>query len=178
MKIFLSIWILCLSFLTGIASAGQINLGGGYGPQGHDKGRQHNGVFNISYTFYESSRPGSLQFLLGIGYSYIFTDTKYNEDVHVFSVLPALRYHLPKRGNFSPFLEVKIGPSYISEKHLGNQDKGEHFTFNDFFTIGFRWGKEQEWEFTYSYQHLSNGSLFHPNQGWDIPFTLHIGRQF
>ena len=165
-------------FFSGIVLAGQMNVGGGYGPQKLDEWQQHNGVIDLSYTFYEYNKRESWQFNLGVGYSYIFSDTKDNNAVHVFSVLPSLRYNFKKSGSFLPFLEVTIGPSYISEKQLGSQKKGEHFTFNDFFTIGVRWGKKQGWEFRYSWQHLSNGNLFHPNSGWDIPFTFHFGRRF
>ena len=168
----------CLLF-SGIAWGGQINVGGGYGPQSLDDwDGQHNGVVDLSYTFYESGKRGAWQFLCGAGYSYVFTDVNHNEDVHMFSVLPAVRYNLKKRGIFSPFLEITIGPSYMSDKQLGDREQGSHFIFNDFFTVGTRWGEEQEWEFSYSWRHISNGNLSKPNPGWDVPFTLHVGRRF
>ncbi len=166
-------------FFAEIACGGQVNVGGGYGPQSLDNlDGQYNGVIDLSYTFYESDRKGAWQFLCGVGYSYVFTDATHHEDVHMFSVLPALRYNLKQRGNFSPFLEVTIGPSYMSDNQLGDREQGSRFIFNDFFTIGTRWGEKQEWEFSYSWRHISNGNLSEPNPGWDIPFTLHVSKRF
>ena len=165
-------------FFPAAVWSGQVNMGGGFGPEevgSHDS--QHNGVFDISYTFYESDRGNAWQFLCGAGYSYVFTDVSHHEDVHMLSVLPAFRYTLRTRGNFSPFLEVIIGPSYMSDKRLGNREQGSYFIFNDFFTIGVRWGKEQEWEFKYSYRHMSNGAVVNPNPGWDIPFAFQLSRR-
>ena len=46
----------CLLF-SGVAWGGQINVGGGYGPQSLDNwDGQHNGVIDLSYTFYESGK--------------------------------------------------------------------------------------------------------------------------
>ena len=165
--------------ISGTAFGGQVNVGGGYGPQALDNwDGQFNGVVDISYTFFESGRHSGWQFLCGIGYSYVFTNVDHNEDVHVFSVLPSVRYNLKQRGTVTPFLEVTIGASYMSDTQLGNREQGSYFNFNDFFSIGMRFGKNEEWEFSYSWRHLSNGNLFDPNPGWDIPFTFHLGRRF
>ena len=158
---------------------GQFNIGAGYGPQSLDNwDSQKNGVVDLSYTFLESKNRSGWQFLCGAGYSYVFTDADQNKDVHIFSVLPSVRYNLNKRGTITPFLEVTIGPSYMSDDQLGDREQGSQFTFNDFFSIGIRFGREEEWEFRYSWRHLSNGDMFKPNPGCDIPFSFHIGKHF
>lgn len=181
MKLLSLLFVFSLSGLifSGIVWGGQLNVGGGYGPQSLDNwDTQNNGVIDISYTFYESKKSGAWQFLCGVGYSYVFTDESQNEDVHMISVLPAVRYNLKERASFSPFLEVTIGPSYMSDKQLGTREQGSHFIFNDFFTIGVRWGKALEWEFRYSWRHISNGNLVKPNPGWDIPFSFYLSKRF
>ena len=178
-KFFKLVVLLSTFLFSGRVFGGQVNFGGGYGPQALDNwNSQHNGVIDISYTFYESGERKGWQFLCGIGYSYVFTDVDHDEDVDVFSVLPSVRYNLKQRGTVTPFLEITIGPSYMSDKQLGNREQGSHFNFNDFFTVGMRFGKDEEWEFRYSWRHLSNGNLFDLNPGWDIPFSFHLGKRF
>ncbi len=160
--------------------AGTAYVGGGYAPQSLMRLEgQYNGIVDVSYFFWETEPTDrGLQWLCGSGYTYIFTDVSLNEEVHVFSVLPSMRQYLKTRGQFHPFLEVTIGPSYSSERFLGSREQGSHFIFNDFFSVGAAWGDEDQWEFKYSWRHLSNGNLYLPNPGWDVPFSFHLGRRF
>jgi len=176
----LLIAIMLYGLCCATAWAGAVFVGGGYGPQSLlNLDGQYNGIVDVSCMFWET-RPSDngLQWFCGAGYTYMFTDASIHEKVHVLSVLPSMRRYLKPRGNFHPFLEVTIGPSYMSERFLGSREQGSHFIFNDFFTIGTSWGDEGQWEFKYSWRHLSNGNLFQPNPGWDVPFSFQLGRRF
>lgn len=155
-------------------------VGGGYGPQSLVNWQgQYNGIVDVGYYFWETELTDKgWQWSCGAGYTYVFTDTAYNDEVYLLSVLPSLRRNLKRHDRFGPFIEVTIGPSYASERFLGNREQGSHFIFNDFISVGTSWGDEDQWEFKYSWRHLSNGNLFHPNPGWDVPFSLQVGRKF
>lgn len=171
--------LLCL--LIERTGAGQLNIGLGHGPQiGVNVDVQDNSVFDINYTFYNTffGEADRWEFRLGAGYSYLWTNVDTHSELHVASVLPTLRWYFKETARFKPYVNMTIGPSLMSDSHLGLQEQGSRFIFNDFFGVGTYFGKEKDWEFSWSWRHLSNALLFAPNPGIDVPFTLSLGRIF
>ncbi|MGY5450468.1 acyloxyacyl hydrolase [Agarivorans sp. MS3-6] len=161
--------------------AGQLNIGLGYGPQvGANVDRQNNAVFDINYTFLQQRFGESKRWeiLLGAGYSRLTTDVDVHSKVDVYSVLPTVRYYLDSREGFDPYLGFTAGPSIMSSNRLGYQEQGSTFLFNDFITFGAYFGENRDWELSFSWRHLSNADLLPPNPGFDVPFSVSVGRRF
>jgi hypothetical protein len=159
----------------------RIVVGAGHGPQwSNNTVQQDNSVIDLNFFFLETPIPGlgRSTLLLGLGYSYLWTDADINTDNHVVSLMPAYRYHFPKYKNIQFFIHLAAGPSVMSSKNLGYQEQGSTFIFNDYFGFGARFGKNDEWELSYTWRHLSNANLFKPNPGFDVPFYFSLGRVF
>ena len=172
---------LCLflgAFFQGYSSyGGDLLLGMGYGEQIGERSSQNNGIVDVSYDFYawEKSR---IQFLLGAGVSWLWTDFRDGEELHMVSILPSVRCYLGESKYFKPYIFLTIGPSYLSEDQLGMQRQGGHVTFNDSLGVGTYIGSEKRWSVRWSWRHISNGSTRSPNEGIDVVYYLSVGRKF
>ena len=159
----------------------RIVVGAGHGPQwSNNSVQQNNSVIDLNFFFGEFplSKSGRSTLLMGVGYSYLWTDEDINTDTHVVSLLPAYRYTFPKYKDIQWFIHVAIGPSIMSSKNLGYQEQGSKFIFNDYIGFGARFGKNDEWELSYAWRHLSNADIHKPNHGFDVPFYISLGRVF
>jgi lipid A 3-O-deacylase len=77
-----------------------------------------------------------------------------------------------------PYLELGIGPSFLSNNHLGHRNLGGQFAFQDLLGVGLSWGTLSIWSLSYHYVHYSNAGFFPPNQGIDVKHLLSVGYQF
>lgn len=78
-----------------------------------------------------------------------------------------------------PFLELGIGPSWLSNNHLGHRNLGGQFAFQDLMGLGLRWRYHTSAIlFSYHYLHYSNASLLPPNQGIDVKHLFTLGYEF
>lgn len=156
-------------------------VGAGHGRQwsNHDV-QQKNSVIDLNFFFAEFPirRLGRSTLLMGVGYSYLWTDEEINTDNHVVSLLPAYRYTFSEFKGIQWFIHVASGPSIMSSKNLGQQEQGSKFIFNNYIGIGARFGKNDAWELSYTWRHLSNADLSKPNPGYDVPFYFSLGRVF
>ncbi|WP_221076128.1 acyloxyacyl hydrolase [Agarivorans aestuarii] len=180
-KLTTSLAWLCLMLLSVELPAKQLNIGVGYGPQvGANVDRQNNAVFDLSYTFWDRrfGENERWQLLLGVGYSHLVSDVEQNSEVDVYSILPTIRYNLKARDSFDPYFGFTAGPSIMSSNKLGYQEQGSRFLFNDFISFGAYFGENRQWELSFSWRHLSNADLLPPNPGFDVPFSLSLGRKF
>ena len=156
-------------------------VGAGHGPQwSNNNVQQNNSVIDLNLFFAEFPirRLGRSTLLVGVGYSYLWTDEEINTDNHVFSLLPAYRYTFSEFKGIQWFIHLASGPSIMSSKNLGQQEQGSKFIFNNYIGFGARFGKNDEWELSYTWRHLSNANLFKPNNGYDVPFYFSLGRVF
>jgi hypothetical protein len=166
------------------ALAGDIHrfaIGAGYGPQWtRNTIQQNNALIDVCLFLKEVDIPrlGNSALLLGLGYTYLWTDADVNRDNHVISFLPAYRYYFSGSKKFQIFIHLAAGPSFMSSKQLGEQEQGSSFIFNDFIGVGVRWGRHREWELMCAWRHLSNADLFKPNNGFDVPLSLSLGYVF
>ena len=156
-------------------------IGAGYGPQWtHNTIQQNNALIDISLFLkeYRLPRLGNSAVLLGLGYSYLWTDADINRDSHVISLLPAYRYYFRSSKRIQLYVHLAAGPSVMSSKNLGYQEHGSVFIFNDFIGLGARFGRRQQWEITCTWRHLSNADFFKPNHGYDVPYSISLGYIF
>lgn len=98
--------------------------------------------------------------------------------LNIYSVAPVLRYYFVKKRYFSPFVELSVGPGYMTRTQFGNRNLGMHFTFQDELGIGVVAGKEAGFYGTVSILHYSNAHLSAHNSGITVPVMLTLGYQF
>ena len=179
-----AIWFILSVLAVPLASAQdirRITVGVGHGPQWIEgSSQQHNSVIDVNLFFKEFPIPrlGRSSLLLGLGYSYLWTDADNDRDNHVISLIPAYRYYFEISKKIKMFIHLAAGPSVMSSYNLGEQEQGSKFIFNDYFGFGMRFGQHNEWELSFVWRHLSNADLYQPNNGYDVPFTFMLGRVF
>ncbi len=159
----------------------RIEVSVGHGPQWVDNTiQQYNSVIDVNFFLkeYPIPRLGRSTLLIGVGYSYLWTDADINRDNHVISLIPAYRYYFEISDKIQMFVHLAAGPSFMSSYNLGYQEQGSKFIFNDYAGLGMRFGQSNEWELSLAWRHLSNANLYRPNQGYDVPFTFILGRVF
>jgi hypothetical protein len=98
--------------------------------------------------------------------------------LNIYSVAPVLRYYFVKKKYFSPFVELSVGPGYLTRTQFGNRNLGMHFTFQDELGIGVVAGREAGPYATISILHYSNAHLSAHNSGITVPVMLTLGYQF
>ncbi|MEJ2657594.1 MAG: acyloxyacyl hydrolase [Desulfobacterales bacterium] len=179
-----AIWLVLSVLAVPPASAEdiyRIAVGVGHGPQWIESPiQQRNSVIDVNFFFKEYPIPilGRSSLLLGVGYSYLWTDASINRDNHVISLIPAYRYYFEISEKIKMFVHLAAGPSVMSSYNLGYQEQGSKFIFNDYAGFGVRFGQHNEWELSFVWRHLSNADLYKPNNGVDVPFTFSLGRGF
>jgi hypothetical protein len=120
-----------------------------------------------------------VQVYFDASYGYWWVNNNHPEhSLNSVAVAPYLRYWLAKKPIFSPFVEISVGPAYISKTRLGGTNLGMHFIFQDQASIGGAWGKERKFYSMISVYHYSNGSLCANNSGITAPLILTLGYRF
>lgn len=102
-----------------------------------------------------------------------------NDKLKLMTSGPVFRWHKlePTSWGISPYFEAGVGLSWLSHREIGGRKLSLHFQFEDNFGVGFRFGKNQEFDITYRLFHYSNASLKRPNSGVNIQM-LNIGIWF
>lgn len=96
----------------------------------------------------------------------------------IYALSPVLRFYFNKNRYFSPFVDLSIGLSWLSQTHFSNRRFGMHFAFQDEVSIGGTFGSSQQFFVTASTLHYSNGSLAKTNAGITIPLLISLGYRF
>ena len=149
----------------------------GYGKQ-NNSDDQINRSISIDYQFLSWRITDWLNFYLGGGYSHIMSNTDPEDTVNAVSFGPGLKFFFAESEKIKPFFYFAITPTYIDSLQLGSQTQGSHFLFSDTLGLGVYFGREKKWIATIGWHHLSNGNLFPPNDGYDVPINIGIGRRF
>jgi lipid A 3-O-deacylase len=159
------------------AQGGELLMSAGYGEQVGSQSGQDNAVVDLIYNFYTKDF-GKLEFSLGAGGSFLWTDKDNKEHVFLVTILPLIRYYFGNSEKYRPFVFLGAGPSYMSNNDLGEQESDGRFTFNDFVGAGLRFGEDQQWTASICYRHISNASIYDQNDGIDVPTCLLVSRKF
>lgn len=106
-------------------------------------------------------------------------DTDYykpvGEQLNIYSLAPVARFYYPINEYISPFFDISIGFSYLSETKIYTRNLGMHFSFQDQLGVGALFGREQRVSLSLSAAHYSNGALCNRNSGITIPLMLNLG---
>ena len=76
-----------------------------------------------------------------------------------------------------PYIELGIGVSWLTQKEIGGRNLGIHYQFEDRFGIGFRFGKNREYDIGYKAIHFSNAYIGSHNHGINL-HVLSLGYWF
>lgn len=102
------------------------------------------------------------------------TNSVPNRNINIVALAPILRMYFKKTMYISPYLELSVGPSYMSSTRIGTRNLGMHFAFQDFLGVGAVFGKQQRFSASFSVMHYSNGHLCSVNSGITIPLLLNV----
>lgn len=175
--------------LTGTlaAESKELIVTAGGGSQPHAS--QHNRSAGLDFSFYRYERSPKQHLQIGVSYTRIRTDTDAHDSLWAVSIYPQLSLYPEADGSFralfpdwaAPYFFVRaLGPTYLSEKQLGEREQGKHFAFQAQVGLGLKldFSERHTGIASLSYKHFSNGGLFKPNDGMDIPLVLSLGLQF
>lgn len=152
-----------------------MNMGGGSQPHAI----QSNNTAGADFSFWRHERSYRQEILIGVGYTYLSTNTPDNSVVRILSFYPQLNLYAPERNGILPFFFVRaLGPSYLSSRQFGDREQGRRVAFQAQVGAGLLIGDQKEWLVSISYKHFSNANLFNPNDGFDIPVLISIGRKW
>lgn len=103
-----------------------------------------------------------------------------NDSGYILGIAPVFHYE-PKplsslylSHSITPFIEMGGGPHLLSDITIENDYKSTQFQFGSIFGLGL---KNQTFEISYRYLHISNAGIEMPNPGTDF-HDLHIGYYF
>lgn len=97
-----------------------------------------------------------------------------NSSITIFAIAPVFRYYFIYTSWFSPFMDLSIGPSYLSKTKIEKRNLGIHFAFQDQFALGATIGREQRLSVSLGAMHYSDGGFSEYNAGITIPLFLDI----
>lgn len=101
-----------------------------------------------------------------------------NRQLSIYSIAPVFRMYFRRNPFISPYMDLSIGASYITQTRFDTRNLGMHFSFQDQVAFGATIGKEQRLSISLSAMHYSNGSLCDHNAGITIPLLINIGYRF
>jgi lipid A 3-O-deacylase len=117
-----------------------------------------NGVWESSYALWEGPRPSGLALDRAT-------------DLNAATTGPMFRWQrrspLPST-KITPYTELGIGLSWLSETEIQGRILSLHFQFEDKAGMGLRFGKEQQYDFSVRAYHYSNASIKRPNSGVNL----------
>ena len=73
------------------------------------------------------------------------------------------------------FFVRALGPTWLSNRTLGDREQGSNFAFQAQIGAGLWFGEGKDWLVSLSYKHFSNAGLASPNDSFDVPVLLTVG---
>lgn len=110
------------------------------------------------------------------------SNTPDNNQLTIAAIAPNFRAYFfnPCYNKVRPYLGVSFGPSYLSQKQLGNREQGGHFAFQSTLEGGTEIAlpNQHSLDLNLHLAHYCNAGLAKPNQGIDILYIVTVGYQF
>ena len=106
------------------------------------------------------------------------TEAPTNKSLDIYSIAPIVRAYYKNSSAITPFLDISVGFSYLSETRIYKRNLGMHFSFQDQLAIGASFGKNERVSVSIGGLHYSNGSLCERNSGMTIPLFINVGYRF
>jgi hypothetical protein len=149
-----------------------VNAGGGQ----QSNSEQDNRMAGADLIFYQHARSERQEIVIGVGYTDIHTNAGFNEHVQAVSIFPQLNLYGKGNAAVRPMFFVRaLGPTWLSNRNLGDREQGRSFAFQAQIGAGLWFGKDKDWLVSLSYKHFSNAGLASPNEAFDVPVLLSLG---
>ncbi|MEA3404388.1 MAG: acyloxyacyl hydrolase [Pseudomonadota bacterium] len=100
-------------------------------------------------------------------------DNADQDDGYMLGITPVFHYTY-KMNTLKPFIEMGGGPQLLSNDTVENEFKSTQFQFGSIFGLGI---KNNQFEISYRYLHISNAGIAMPNPGTDF-HNIHLGYHF
>lgn len=102
-----------------------------------------------------------------------------NDSITTVSLTPVFRLQpqRPGENGILPYIDFAVGIYILSDTTIGDRNLSTSFQFGSQIGVGFRFGKKQEFEIGYLFEHLSNASIKKPNPGINF-LLLRLGYRF
>jgi hypothetical protein len=113
----------------------------------------------------------------GYGHWWVSNATQYHT-MSIYSIAPVLRYFFKDYTYFIPYIDLSIGPSYLTKSRLDDHNLGIHYAFQDQIGFGAAFGPARKFTVDISALHYSNGSMSRMNAGLNIPMMLNMSYRF
>lgn len=170
----LAIGTLCASQARADDLVWLVNAGGGE----QSGSEQDNRMAGADLIFFQHRRSERQELVVGVGYTDMRTDAGFNERVQALSVFPQLNLYARGNDSVRPMFFVRaLGPTWLSSRHLGDREQGSSFAFQAQVGAWLWFGKDKDWLVSLSYKHFSNAELASPNEAFDVPLLLSLGRR-
>jgi hypothetical protein len=139
---------------------------------------QENRMVGADLIFFQHKRSERQEIVVGVGYTDIRTNAGFNEHVQAVSVFPQLNLYGKATDSMRPMFFVRVlGPTWLSDRRLGDREQGADFAFQAQVGYGVWFGKDKDWLVSLSYKHFSNAGLASPNEAFDVPVLLTLGKK-
>jgi len=113
----------------------------------------------------------------GFGHWWVNHNVPYGS-LNSYAIAPVFRFFILNNNYVSPFVDISIGPSYLTKTRISDRNLGMHFSFQDQIGIGATFGAQKHFTASLSALHYSNGSLCAMNAGITVPLMLNLAYQF
>jgi len=96
----------------------------------------------------------------------------------IVAIAPVGRLYYKLTPSITPFIDISVGLSYLSETRIYKRNLGMHFAFQDIGTIGASFGPKENVSVSFGAMHYSNCSFSPRNSGITMPLILSLGYRF
>jgi lipid A 3-O-deacylase len=97
------------------------------------------------------------------------TDVNQPGSINIIAFAPVFRFETqPLIATITPYIEVSVGLSGLSQQRLSHRNLGAHWSFQDLLGGGISFGNRQQYSLSVHYLHYSNAGLAPPNNGIDV----------
>ncbi|MGF1734836.1 acyloxyacyl hydrolase [Photobacterium satsumensis] len=165
--------------LIGSSSASAIELAVSAGKAQQPGEDYSNSLLAMDLIFADWQRSPVQRLSLGASVTHLEAHTdESNDELIALSLFPELKLFAERYG-YRWFFQVRaLGPTWLSEKQLGEREQAMHFAFLAQVGGGVYFGDENRGYLNVFYRHFSNANLKEPNDGFDVPLNLSVGYRF
>jgi opacity protein-like surface antigen len=101
--------------------------------------------------------------------AYIKSDGLNGTGIADASLTPVFRLRPDASGGVQPYLDAGVGLHLVSKNRLDDNSKlGCNVQFGPLLGLGVTFGEKSQYDFGYRFQHISNGDMAKPNDGFDL----------
>lgn len=140
--------------------------------------------YRLSLLYEPTSLTGSYaKFYLDTSFGHWWVDeiptfVPAKKAINIYAIAPVARFFYANKTSFTPFIDMSIGLSYLSETRIDRRNLGMHFAFQDLLAFGVSYGKKKELSVSLGAIHYSNANLADRNSGITIPLIVNVGYRF